>query len=65
MISPDIGVRLSSYYLIFDIFLAGQMLLVNEKLIRRLTLAFLFSAIAIYKVSTYAFLGTYIYHFVF
>lgn len=62
LISPDIGVRLSSYFLIFDIVLAGNLIMFNQNLTTRLLIVTLFSIEAIYKVYTYMNIETYVYH---
>jgi hypothetical protein len=53
LISPDIGTRMSSYFLIFEIFIAGNLILVNEKLTTRLLIVTIFTCQALYKISTY------------
>lgn len=60
--SPDIGTRMSSYFLIFEIFLAGNLILVNQKLTTRLIIVTVFSLQAIYKISTYMINDYYTYH---
>lgn len=65
LISPDIGVRLSSYFLIFDLFLAGNLLLMNYKLTTRLLITTIFALIALYKISTYMAMEAYTYHWIF
>lgn len=53
LISPDIGVRAGSYFLIFEIFLAGNLLLYNKNLTTRIIIITIFSFQALYKISTY------------
>lgn len=53
LISPDIGVRMGSYFLIFEIFLAGNLILYNKKLTTRLIIVTIFTIQALYKISTY------------
>ncbi len=53
LIAPDIGVRIGSYFLIFEIFLAGNLLLTNQKLTNRLIIVTIFTIQAFYKISTY------------
>lgn len=65
LISADIGVRLSSYFLIFDLFLAGNLLSANYKLTTRLLIATILSLIALYKITTYMAMETYTYHWIF
>jgi len=64
LLSPDIGVRFSSYFIIFEIFLAGQLLMVNSKLTTRLLITSVFCIVSFYKVYTYSVLDTYQYHFI-
>lgn len=65
LLSPDMGVRFSSYFIIFEIFLAGQLLYVNKKLTTRLIIASIFCIVSLYKIYTYSILDTYQYHFIF
>lgn len=65
LISPDIGVRLSSYFLIFDLFLAGNLIMINKKLSTRLFIMTFFAIISIYKISTYMGLEPYSYKTIF
>jgi hypothetical protein len=62
LISPDIGTRLSGYFLIFEIFLAGNLLLFNKKLTSRLIITTVFSLQALYKITTYMSNEYYTYH---
>lgn len=65
LLSPDIGVRFSSYFIIFEIFLAGQLLMVNPKLSNRLLITTIFCIVSFYKIYTYSILETYQYHSIF
>lgn len=65
LISPDIGVRLSSYFLIFDLFIAGNLFYYNKKLEVRLFIALIFSLVSIYKITTYMALETFNYQTIF
>jgi hypothetical protein len=65
LISPDIGVRLASYFLIFDVVLAGNLVFVNTDFPRRLLILFLLSSMAMYKISTYTQQKPYIYKSIF
>lgn len=65
LLSPDIGVRLSSYFIVFEIFLAGYLLLANSKLTTRLIIVTVFSMIALYKIYTYTQMFFYQYNFIF
>ena len=62
LISPDIGTRMSSYFLIYEIFLAGNLIVVNQKLTTRLLIVTIFSFQASYKISTYMSIDWYNYH---
>lgn len=62
LISPDIGTRMSSYFLIYEIFLAGNLIMVNQKLTTRLLIVTIFSFQASYKISTYMSIDWYNYH---
>tara|TARA_B110000902_G_scaffold266473_1_gene354343 strand:- start:6134 stop:7057 length:924 start_codon:yes stop_codon:yes gene_type:complete len=53
LIAPDIGVRAGSYFLIFEIFLAGNLLLCSKNLMTRLFIITIFSFQALYKITTY------------
>jgi hypothetical protein len=53
MISPDIGVRLSSYFTIFDIILAGNLVYFIESRGLRISLVTIFALMAIYKLFGY------------
>lgn len=53
MVSPDIGVRMSSYFTIFDIILVGNLIFYTEKMWARILLVTIFSSIAIYKLVGY------------
>lgn len=65
LISPDIGTRLAGYFLIFEIFLAGNLILVNKKLTTRLIIVSVIATQAIYKITLYMGFETYIYHSIF
>lgn len=53
MISPDIGVRLSSYFTIFDLVIAGNLIYVVQRKSNRIVIVTIFSAIALYKLFGY------------
>lgn len=53
MVSPDIGVRMSSYFTIVDTVLAGAILFVNKNLNVRILIISIFSLISIYKLVGY------------
>lgn len=53
MISPDIGVRMSSYFTIFDTIIAGNLIFSLKKMNERVMVVTIFSAIAIYKLLGY------------
>lgn len=65
LISPDIGVRLASYFLIFDVLLASNLIFVNTDFPRRLVILVLLSTMAIYKISTYTQQKPYLYNSIF
>ena len=60
MISPDIGVRLSSYFLILEIILVGNMIWYSSPRNSLLILSIV-SVVAIYKIFGYSSDETYIY----
>lgn len=53
MVSPDIGVRLSSYFTIFDLIIAGNLIYVVQRKSNRIVIVTIFSAIALYKLFGY------------
>lgn len=53
MVSPDIGVRLSSYFTIFDLIIAGNLIYAVQRKSNRIVIVTIFSAIAIYKLFGY------------
>lgn len=53
LISPDIGVRMSSYFTIFDTIIAGNLIFSLKKINERVIVVTIFSAIAIYKLLGY------------
>lgn len=61
LISPDMGVRLGAYFLIFDTIIVGRLIFANSKILRRLSIIGIFSIIALYKIYTYVQLDTYKY----
>ncbi len=64
LISPDIGVRLSSYFTIIDIFLLGNILSsVNFR--KKLAISMLYSIIIFYKLSWYSGIDSYYYKTIF
>ena len=54
MISPDIGVRVSSYFLIFDIIIAGNIIGVVYKATNRVLIVTVFSLLALYRLIGYS-----------
>lgn len=62
MISPDIGTRLSSYFTIFDIVLAGNLIYSVSNIKSRILIASIFSMMAFYKLLAYMSFDTYTYH---
>lgn len=65
LISPDIGVRLSSYFLIFDLLLAGNLAAYNKNIYIRLTIVSIIALISLYKISTYMAIDFYEYRTIF
>ncbi|WP_255533906.1 EpsG family protein [Pedobacter sp. ASV28] len=65
LISPDIGARLSSYFTIFELLLAGNLLYAIKSLNTRILITSIFSAMAFYKLLGYMSFETYIYHSIF
>lgn len=65
LISPDFGVRFSSYYTIVDCILAGYMLNLVGSFRKRMFIVTVFSAIAIYKLVGYMNMETFAYKFFF
>jgi hypothetical protein len=65
LISPDMGVRLGSYFLIFDTIIVGRLVFANYEILRRISIICLFSIIALYKIYTYVNMDTYKYHSIF
>jgi hypothetical protein len=53
LISPDIGVRLSSYFTIFDIVLAGNLICFVNSIKVRVAIVSIFAFIAVYKIVGY------------
>lgn len=64
-ISADIGVRMSSYFTIFDALLIGLSILNAPNLITRMSIASFVSAISLYKLLGYASNPYYDYKFIF
>jgi hypothetical protein len=62
MISPDIGVRLSSYFTIFDIVLVGRIIYVTKQKLNRMVIVTIFVGIALYKLYGYIGDESYNYH---
>jgi len=62
LISPDIGTRLSSYFTIFEIVLAGCLIYSLESLKSRVIVASVFTIMAFYKILAYTTFDTYNYH---
>lgn len=65
MISPDIGVRLSSYFTIFDLIIAGNLMYAVKRTSNRMLIVTVFSIIAIYKLWGYKSSDYYIYNSIF
>jgi nitrate reductase gamma subunit len=61
MISPDFGVRFSSYYTIMDTILVGNIIFLVKSKPIKIAVLLLFCGLSIYKVSTYAIVPTYEY----
>lgn len=61
MISPDIGVRMSSYFTILEIVIVGHLIYASQKITNRLLIVTLFSCMAIYKIFGYMSSEFYIY----
>ena len=53
MISPDIGVRLSSYFTIFDLVIVGNLIFVLQRQSNRFLIVSIFAFISIYKLLIY------------
>lgn len=62
MISPDIGVRLSSYFIIFEMVIAGNLLYFTKSRKTRLLIATIFVGVVMYKLLGYTQDETYVYH---
>lgn len=62
MVSPDIGVRLSSYFTIFDVLIAGNLIYFTQKTMNRIVIVTIFSSIAIYKLLGFIESEYYMYH---
>lgn len=62
LISPDIGTRLSSYFTIFEIALAGCLIYSLDSLKSRVIVASIFVIMAFYKIFAYTTFETYNYH---
>ncbi|WAC41451.1 EpsG family protein [Pedobacter sp. SL55] len=65
LISPDIGARLSSYFTIFEMLLAGKLLYAMNNINNRVVVVTLFSLMAIYKLLGYMSFETYVYQTIF
>ena len=65
MISPDIGVRVSSYFTIFDLIIAGTLINIINNLRIRIFIVTIFSIIALYKIFGYMNSEYYVYNFIF
>ena len=65
LISPDFGVRFSTYYTIIDMFLVGNMLYLCRKNYQKIIIFTVISVMIVYKISTYAFLEPYLYKLAF
>jgi len=64
-ISPDIGTRLSVYFTIFEIILAGNLIYFNNKISVKLFLFFIFVSMACYKLFGYMNNDRYEYYLIF
>lgn len=53
MLSPDIGVRMSSYFTIFEIILIGNLIFNLKKISNKILIASIFSIVSIYKLLGY------------
>jgi len=53
LVSPDIGTRVASYFLIVEIIIAGNIIHVLSNSLNRLMIVFIFSFIALYKLFGY------------
>ncbi|WP_197286279.1 EpsG family protein [Pedobacter sp. PACM 27299] len=62
MISPDIGVRLSSYFITFEMVIAGNLLYFTKSRNTRLLIVTIFFAVVMYKLLGYSKDETYVYH---
>jgi hypothetical protein len=60
-ISPDIGVRLSSYFTIFEIVIVGRLICSIKKLSNRLFIFSIFICVALFKINGYTNDEAYIY----
>lgn len=65
MISPDVGVRLSSYFLIFEIAMVGRLIKVLRTSRARFLIMFLFSLISVYRLVGYSQSSYYNYSLIF
>ncbi|WP_312194491.1 EpsG family protein [Sphingobacterium multivorum] len=65
LISPDFGVRFSSYFTVVDMLLVGNMLYLGGSNSNKIIIFTVISIMIFYKISTYAFLDMYNYKFVF
>lgn len=61
MVSPDFGVRFSSYYTIVDILLVGNIIYYAKSRLIKVSVLLLFVCLSLYKVSVYASEKTYQY----
>ena len=50
MLSPDIGVRISSYFIIFEIILVGNLIYTTKRISNRLIIVTIFSIVSLYKL---------------
>ncbi len=64
MLSPDVGVRISSYFTIFEIALVGNFVYMSEKKINKILIVSLFSIFSFYKIMGYMNNEFYIYKFI-
>lgn len=64
LLSPDIGVRLSSYFIVLEVFMLGHLVYVCFKKVKLVYLLIIIFTVVFYKISTYMAIPTYIYNFV-
>ena len=65
LISPDFGVRFSTYYTVVDMLLVGNMLYLCKNTSSKVIIFAIISLMVLYKINSYAILDTYIYKLAF